>query len=68
MVSKALHRHLGGTYLTQPHTMPPSMPTENIKTLRRKTIFGCLMVLLSDLFHIKPRTIQAGAREHLPYF
>ena len=29
LITKAFHRHLGGTYLAQPHAMSPSMPTEN---------------------------------------
>lgn len=29
LITKAFHRHLGGTYLAQPHAMSPSMPAEN---------------------------------------
>ena len=32
LITKAFHRHLGGTYLAKPHAMPPSLPAENETT------------------------------------
>ena len=49
LITKAFHRHLGGTYLTQPRAMPPSMPTEN-------KLLGHVVILFS--INVREWTIQ----------